>query len=259
MTHACQERDKRVEDSFHDIKQYVPQSLCSFIIFHLHCTFPRAVLSRAVLFFYRVRPLGLQMRPCTPPVCKKGNTTPQAKIAMQKRKRNKCYVPKMLHAFISERPKPDMQERKETKGKGIKRRYEDAPSTLEGEDDVLAAKLGNCYLSVSWPFLYFFLLRILTLKQTIHPLRTPRRRIKVNSHKPRTQYIRKMMQHIRIRDTVNRSVCSDGEEQNVREERDAVLYPWDHAAGTKRLDEQDERHDGEDVVVGGKGCEPMDG
>jgi hypothetical protein len=38
-----------------------------------------------------------------------------------------------------------MQERKETKGKGIKRRYEDAPSTLEGED---------VYLLKAWKFLF---------------------------------------------------------------------------------------------------------
>jgi hypothetical protein len=147
-SHGMSRARQRVEDSFHDIKQYIPQSPCSFIIFHLHCTFPRAVLSRAVLFFYRVRPLRLRMRPCTPPVCKKGNTIPQAKIAMQKKKRNKCYVPKMLHAFISERPKPDMQERKETKGKGIKRRYEDAPSTLEGEDVYLLKNWNLLFIGV---------------------------------------------------------------------------------------------------------------
>lgn len=37
-----------------------------------------------------------------------------------------------------------------------------------------------------------------------------------------------------------------------------IVYPWHHSAGTQGFDQEDEGHDGEDVVVGGERCQPVD-
>lgn len=65
------------------------------------------------------------------------------------------------------------------------------------------------------------------------------------------------MQDIGVCNTVNSSICANGEEQDVCEERDTELRSRNHAAGAQGFNEQDKRHDGEDVVVRRKGCQPM--
>ena len=66
--------------------------------------------------------------------------------------------------------------------------------------------------------------------------------IEVYSDKLSTQYIGEMMQHIRIGDAVDGSICGDGEEEDVGEERVSRLDAGDHASSAEGLDQEDERH-----------------
>ena len=66
------------------------------------------------------------------------------------------------------------------------------------------------------------------------------------------------MQNIGVCNAVNSSICADGEEQDVCKERDTELRSRNHAAGAQGFNEQDKRHDGEDVVMRGERRHPVD-
>lgn len=67
------------------------------------------------------------------------------------------------------------------------------------------------------------------------------------------------MQDICVGDAIDGRVSADGEEDYVRENGEARLDARYHTAGAQRLDEQYERHDGEDVMMRRKGGEPVHG
>ena len=77
--------------------------------------------------------------------------------------------------------------------------------------------------------------------------------------KPPAEQVDNMMKIVRIRDTVKGSARSQTQKKDFGDKAGSGADLRDHAAGAQRLDEQDVRHDGGDVVVGGERCEPVHG
>jgi len=67
-----------------------------------------------------------------------------------------------------------------------------------------------------------------------------------------------MMEEVGIGYAVHGSVDGNGEEENVSEISNSRGYSWNHSACTECLDKQDKWHNGENIMVGGEGCQPMD-
>ncbi|KFX93599.1 hypothetical protein O988_06725 [Pseudogymnoascus sp. VKM F-3808] len=67
-----------------------------------------------------------------------------------------------------------------------------------------------------------------------------------------------VVQHVDVRYAVHSGIHGDDEEEGGHSVAEAVGDARDHLAAGERLDEEDERHDGEDVVVGRERREPLD-
>lgn len=68
-----------------------------------------------------------------------------------------------------------------------------------------------------------------------------------------------VVEHVGVGDAVDGGVDGDEEVEDAGEVAETGCYARDHLAAGQGFDEQDEGHDGEDVVVGGEGGEPVDG
>ena len=81
----------------------------------------------------------------------------------------------------------------------------------------------------------------------------------MNQGEPGTQAVDELVQDVGVRDAVDGCVDGQSEEEHVCDEAQAARQAGDHVACAHRLDDEDVGHDGEDVVVRGKGGEPVDG
>ncbi|KFY69794.1 hypothetical protein V499_09738 [Pseudogymnoascus sp. VKM F-103] len=97
----------------------------------------------------------------------------------------------------------------------------------------------------------------LAIKDIAHRRHRPRPARGVYDEQSKRGDVDEVMQHIHIRHAVDGGVHGDDEEEGGHGVAEAVGDAGDHLAARERLDEEDERHDGEDVVVGGEGREPL--
>ncbi|KFX97967.1 hypothetical protein V490_02531 [Pseudogymnoascus sp. VKM F-3557] len=67
-----------------------------------------------------------------------------------------------------------------------------------------------------------------------------------------------VVQHVDIRHAVHSGIHGDEKEERGHSVAEAVGDAWDHLAAGECLDKEDERHDGENVVVGRERREPLD-
>lgn len=65
----------------------------------------------------------------------------------------------------------------------------------------------------------------------------------MDSNEPCAEYVCKVMQDIRVGDTIDGSVGSDREQKNASKEAEVRLNARNHTACAERFDEQDEGHD----------------
>ena len=104
-------------------------------------------------------------------------------------------------------------------------------------------------LESSGSFLYFTRW-VDRLPHGAYSLRRYREEVEVDRDQPGAEGVREVMEHIGVADSIDGRICSDEEEEKAGEEAERRLYAWDHATRAQCFDEQDERHDGQDVVVG---------
>lgn len=78
------------------------------------------------------------------------------------------------------------------------------------------------------------------------------------SHQPGTENIREMVQDVRIRYTIHGSIYSYRYQKQIGDMAESRPDAGDHTPSALGFDQEDERHDGEDVVMRGERRQPMD-
>lgn len=82
----------------------------------------------------------------------------------------------------------------------------------------------------------------------------------MDRHQPGEDPVDEMMQHVCIANTVHGSIHGQAEERDVSHvSGGACVELRDHSPGRERFHEDEIGHDGNDVVVRGERCQPVDG
>ena len=81
----------------------------------------------------------------------------------------------------------------------------------------------------------------------------------MHRYQPSTYSVDEMMQHVRIRDSIYCRIDCDSEQHYISNVAGPAIKAWDHLPASESFHEDEVRHDGEDVVVGGERGEPVHG